>query len=62
MSRARSPQIMADAAHAILVRDSREVTGNFYIDDDVLAAEGVTDLSPYQEGDAVLEMDIFIDK
>ena len=35
---------MADAAYAILTRASRECTGNFFIDDDVLAAEGVTDL------------------
>jgi len=45
----RSPDIMADAAYAILTRSSRDAknTGNFYIDDEVLAAEGVTDLSKY---------------
>jgi citronellol/citronellal dehydrogenase len=43
----RKPEIMADAAHAILTRDSRAVTGNFYIDDEVLAAAGVTDLGRY---------------
>jgi citronellol/citronellal dehydrogenase len=38
---------MADAAHAILTRDARDPvnTGNFYIDDEVLAAAGVSDLS-----------------
>jgi citronellol/citronellal dehydrogenase len=39
---------MADAAHAILCRPSREFTGNFCIDDEVLAQEGVTDFSKYQ--------------
>ena len=43
----RKPEIMADAAHAILTRPSRSCTGNFFIDDEVLKAEGVTDLSPY---------------
>ncbi|MCG7508722.1 SDR family oxidoreductase [Mesorhizobium retamae] len=43
----RSPEIMADAAHAILTRPSREATGNFYIDEEVLRAEGVTDFSKY---------------
>ncbi len=43
----RKPAIMADAAHAILTRPAREATGNFYIDDEVLAAIGVTDLDAY---------------
>jgi citronellol/citronellal dehydrogenase len=47
MARSRRPEIMGDAAHAILVRDSRECTGNFFIDDEVLAAEGVTDFDKY---------------
>jgi citronellol/citronellal dehydrogenase len=47
MRRCRKPEIMADAAHAILVRDSRSCTGNFFIDDDVLRSEGVTDLEKY---------------
>jgi citronellol/citronellal dehydrogenase len=60
MARSRTPEIMADAAHAILVRDSREATGNFYIDDEVLAEEGVTDLSKYGGGPD-LQLDIFLD-
>jgi citronellol/citronellal dehydrogenase len=60
MARARTPEIMADAAHAILTRPSREATGNFYIDDEVLAEEGVTDLSRYGGG-ADLQRDIFLD-
>lgn len=43
----RSPEIMADAAHAVLRRPSREATGNFYIDEEVLRAEGVSDFSIY---------------
>jgi len=48
VARSRTVAIMADAAHIILTRDSREHTGNFYVDDDVLAAEGITDLNGYQ--------------
>jgi len=43
----RKPEILADAAHAILNRSSRQCTGNFFIDDEVLASEGVTDLDIY---------------
>jgi citronellol/citronellal dehydrogenase len=43
----RKPAIMADAAHAVLTRDSAACTGNFFIDDDVLAAEGVNHLERY---------------
>ena len=41
---------MADAAHAIFNRPSRETTGNFFIDEEVLRAEGVTDFSVYAPG------------
>lgn len=43
----RHPDIMADAAFAILKRNSRECTGQFFIDEEVLKSEGVTDLSHY---------------
>jgi citronellol/citronellal dehydrogenase len=43
----RKPEIMADAAYAILTRPSRELTGRFLIDDEVLAGEGKTDLTEY---------------
>ena len=43
----RKPEIMGDAAHTILTQSSRECTGNFFIDDAVLQAEGITDLSRY---------------
>jgi citronellol/citronellal dehydrogenase len=45
--RCRTPEIMADAAHAVLTRDSRSATGNFYIDDEVLREAGVTDFTKY---------------
>ncbi len=44
----RKPEIVADAAHAILTKPSRELTGQFFIDEEVLRAEGVTDFSKYQ--------------
>jgi citronellol/citronellal dehydrogenase len=44
----RKPEIMADAAHAILTRDSRSFTGNFCIDEEVLRAEGVGDFARYR--------------
>jgi citronellol/citronellal dehydrogenase len=59
--RSRKPEIMADAAHAILTRNSRECTGNFFIDDEVLRAAGVTDLERYaMSPGAELKLDIFI--
>lgn len=61
MRRAREPRIMADAAHAILTRPSRECTGNFFIDDEVLAAEGITDLSGYGGAPGELQQDAFLD-
>jgi citronellol/citronellal dehydrogenase len=47
LRRARKPQIVADAAHAILTRAASACSGNFFIDVNVLAEEGVTDFSPY---------------
>ena len=43
----RRPEIVADAAYAILTRDARTTTGNFFLDDEVLAATGITDLDRY---------------
>ena len=43
----RKPEVVADAAVAILRRDSRSCTGNFFVDEEVLRAEGVTDLERY---------------
>ena len=61
MARARTPEIVADAAHAILVRDPRTTSGNTFIDDEVLAEAGVTDLSGYSAPDGDLILDIFVD-
>ena len=63
MAKSRKPEIMADAAHAIFMRPSRQATGNFYIDDEVLAEAGVTDLSGYGYTDdqSELQPDIFLD-
>jgi citronellol/citronellal dehydrogenase len=58
----RRPEIVADAAHAILRRPSRGTSGNFFLDEDVLREEGVTDFSGYavQQG-APLITDLFLD-
>ncbi len=60
MAGARTPEIVADAAHVILSRPARECTGNTFIDDEVLADAGVTDLSGYQDGDGDLQPDLFV--
>lgn len=62
VARSRTPQIMADAAHAILTRDPATCTGNFFIDDEVLAESGVTDLSVYGPPAEDLQLDIFLDE
>ena len=59
--RSRTPEIMADAAYAVLKRDSRSCTGNFFIDEDVLAEEGVVDFTPYAvDPSQDLQMDLFV--
>jgi citronellol/citronellal dehydrogenase len=58
--RSRKPQIMADAAHVILCANSREFTGNFCIDEQVLRAAGQTDLARYRH-EGVLEEDLLPD-
>jgi citronellol/citronellal dehydrogenase len=53
---------MADAAYEILIRDSKEVTGQFFIDDEVLEDSGVSDFSQYSvEPGADLVPDFFLD-
>ncbi len=60
-AQSRSPAIVADAAYAIFNQPSREATGNFYIDEEVLRAEGVTDFSKYASGsDGPLVADFFV--
>lgn len=63
VSHSRTPQIMADAAYAIVTKPSREVTGRFFIDDEVLSAEGVTDFAQYRVGGAEsdLQLDFWVE-
>jgi citronellol/citronellal dehydrogenase len=61
MAKSRTPEIVADAAREILVRDPAECTGNAFIDDEALAQAGITDLSKYSEPGADLQLDIFVD-
>ena len=57
----RKPEIVADAAHAILCRESRRCSGQFFIDDEVLRAEGVGDLHHYQVDPEVAPEDLLPD-
>ena len=58
----RSVDIMADAAHVILTRESRQCTGHFFIDDEVLGEAGVTDFGKYaMKPGAELFPDFFVD-
>jgi len=61
--RGRKPEIVADAAHAILCRDARSCTGNFFIDEDVLREAGETDFDKYAvtPGNKDLLLDFFLD-
>jgi citronellol/citronellal dehydrogenase len=59
----RKPSIMADAAHAIITRDSRADTGKFHIDEDVLRSTGVVDFEQYAVSPGTpLYVDLFLDK
>ncbi len=61
MLKSRKPEILADAAYYILSKNSKETTGNFFLDDEVLAKEGITDLSHYSVvPGAELMVDIFL--
>ena len=58
----RSAEIMADAAHAILCRESKTTSGNFFLDEDVLRSEGVKDFDPYAvKAGQPLMKDLFLD-
>jgi citronellol/citronellal dehydrogenase len=62
MQMSRKPEILADAAYYILKRSSVQCTGNFFIDEQVLAEEGITDLSHYAVNTAMpLYKDLFVD-
>ena len=61
MRRSRSPEIMGDAAHIILTKDSRTFTGNFCIDDTLLYEHGITDFEKYRVDKSVdLAPDFFV--
>lgn len=47
VQQSRTPEIMGDAAYYILSKSGKECSGNFFIDDEVLNAEGITDLDKY---------------
>jgi len=59
----RTPQILADAAYLILTSDAKATTGNFFIDDELLAKHGITDLAPYsvEPGTTRFIPDFFVD-
>jgi citronellol/citronellal dehydrogenase len=59
----RTPEILADAAYVILNRVSKETTGNFFVDDEVLASVGITDLDRYSvvPGTTDFLLDFFLD-
>ena len=62
MRRSRRPEIMADAAHAIFLRDARSYSGQFVLDVDVLREEGVSDFRRYRhDRESELELDIFVE-
>jgi citronellol/citronellal dehydrogenase len=61
MRRSRTPEIMGDAAHVILTKDAKTFTGNFCIDDTLLAEHGVTDFEKYRVDKSVdLAPDFFV--
>jgi citronellol/citronellal dehydrogenase len=59
----RTPEILADSAYIILNRNSKECSGNFFVDDEVLASEGITDLDKYAvvPGTKDFLLDFFLD-
>ena len=59
----RTPEILADAAYIILDRESKGCTGNFFVDDELLASEGITDLEKYSvvPGTKDFLLDFFLD-
>ena len=59
----RTPEILADAAYVILNRESKDCTGNFFVDDEVLASVGIIDLEKYSvvPGTTDFLLDFFLD-
>ena len=62
VQKSRKPEIVADAAHAILTKPSRSCTGNFFVDETVLREEGITDFDKYAvTPGSELTTDFFLD-
>jgi citronellol/citronellal dehydrogenase len=62
IQKSRHPAILSDAAFYILQRESHSCTGNFFIDEDILEEEGITDLSGYAVNEEKeLQTDLFLD-
>jgi citronellol/citronellal dehydrogenase len=61
LARARRPEIMADAAHAVLTRPAADCTGELLVDEDVLREEGVEDFEGYRAGTGEPALDLFLD-
>ena len=63
LSRCRTPEILADAAYLVFTSDAKTVTGNFFIDDELLASRGITDLDRYsvKPGTTDFIPDFFVD-
>jgi citronellol/citronellal dehydrogenase len=63
VARCRTPEILADAAYLVLTRDARSTTGNFFIDEAVLAEHGITDLDRYAVTPGTVDFvpDLFVD-
>jgi len=62
VQKSRKPEIVADAAHAILMRPSNSCTGNFFVDETVLREEGITDFDNYAVSPGgELTTDFFLD-
>ena len=59
----RTPEILSDSAYIILNRPASECTGNFFVDDELLASEGITDLDKYAvvPGTKDFLLDFFLD-
>ena len=63
INRTRKPEILSDAAHIVLTSDARSTTGNFFIDDALLAQHGITDLDRYAVVPGTMDLipDFFVD-
>jgi len=61
MKKCRTDEIMADSAYVILTNDSKELTGQFFIDEDVLRSVGVTDFTKYKADPKVRDEDLMPD-